>query len=276
MKLPLLQNCISHNGNDILDGLPTPANTPQQSFVNAVTQIETYFCSGSSVLLWQKLFFKAWQACNEMITEFSCWLWRLAKDCDFEASLDTMLHDIFVIGVWNDKLGESQLALDTAMLTFAVATQKSGAFEQAHSECHKVGQNQSMQGATVSHIKQSNATSTHNICDTENVTSNPTTNHCYQCGWDTHLANSADCPAICTNCKACGKTGHFKLMCRSVLPTVNQFQRTRQNVTLCIRSLITKCNMMFSLQWNPFQNWWPGRCLLKEWRLIYAWIPVWR
>ena len=28
MQQPLLQNCISHDGNDILDGLPTPGNTP--------------------------------------------------------------------------------------------------------------------------------------------------------------------------------------------------------------------------------------------------------
>ena len=53
---------------------------------------------------------------------------------------------------------------------------------------------------------------------TGNVISNPTTNRCYRYGRDTHLANSADCPAKSANCKACGKTGHFKLMCRSALP----------------------------------------------------------
>ena len=65
MQLLLLQNCTSHNGNEILDGLPTLANTLQQSFINATTQLETYFCSGSLVLLRWKLFFEAQQACNK-------------------------------------------------------------------------------------------------------------------------------------------------------------------------------------------------------------------
>ena len=69
--------------NDILDGLPTPVDTPQQSFVNATTQLKTYFCGGSLVLLRQKLFFKVQQPCNEKITKLSCQLWRLAKDYDF-------------------------------------------------------------------------------------------------------------------------------------------------------------------------------------------------
>ena len=64
----------------------------------------------------------------------------MAKDCDFGASLDTMLCNIFVIGIMNDKLGESLLAIDAAMLTFAVAIQKSEAFEKACSERHMVGQ----------------------------------------------------------------------------------------------------------------------------------------
>ena len=88
-----------------------------------------------------------------------------------------------------------------------MATQKSEAFEWAHSERHKVGQNQSMQSATVSHIKWSNATFVHNIhdreCDFQIWLPTIATNV------DTHLANSVDCPAKSANCKVCGKTGHF-------------------------------------------------------------------
>ena len=215
MKLPLLQTCIGRDGNDILDGLPTPANAGAHTFENAMAQLETYFCGGSSVLLRRKLFFEARQARNESITEFSCRLRRLAKDCDFGISLDTMLRDIFVIGVWNDKLGESLLALDASTLTFAVAVQKSEAFERARSERHKVGHNQDVHGATVSNIKRSGNASTPNIRDTGNASPNPTAQLCYRCGRTNHLANSVDCPAKSAICKGCGKSGHFKLMCRS-------------------------------------------------------------
>ena len=42
MKLPLLQTCIGRDGNDILDGLPTPANAGAHTFENAMAQLETH------------------------------------------------------------------------------------------------------------------------------------------------------------------------------------------------------------------------------------------
>ena len=39
---------------------------------------------------------------------------------------------------------------------------------------------------------------------------------CYRCGSRNHIGNFQKCPAMGKRCIACGKTGHFKSVCRSV------------------------------------------------------------
>ena len=59
---------------------------------------------------------------------------RLAQECDFGTSAYTLLRDIFVIRVRNNRLGERLLSEDAAELTFDTALTKAEAFERARTK----------------------------------------------------------------------------------------------------------------------------------------------
>ena len=52
----------------------------------------------------------------------------------FGAYRETLLRDIFVIGTYDDRLGEKLLAEDESALTFELAVRKSEAFDRARQE----------------------------------------------------------------------------------------------------------------------------------------------
>ena len=80
------------------------------------------------------MFFSSRQEVNETANAFACRLRRLASQCAFGANRETLLRDIFVIGVFNDHLGEKILAEDEGTLTFDLAIKKAEAFERARQE----------------------------------------------------------------------------------------------------------------------------------------------
>lgn len=228
-QLPVLLNCLGGDGLDIYDGLPEPKAT----FADAETRLDEYFCGKSSLLLRRKEFFQSKQEINETVTEFSCRLRRLAKDCNFGVSLQDMLRDIFVIGVHNDRLGERLLSEDAMTLTFDLALTKAEAFERACKERRSVG--------TVSRVQEPPAASRFqepksiSKPSTQAFKSNKSKNkstvqfagaesskrnwkeprRCYRCDSADHLASSYMCPARNKICESCGKRGHFLKVCRS-------------------------------------------------------------
>ena len=73
---------------------------------------------------------------NESITEFVCHLRRLACNCNFGDKATEMLHDIFVVGMRDDRLGEQLLSKDATTLTFEDAIKCAEAFEHVRAECN--------------------------------------------------------------------------------------------------------------------------------------------
>lgn len=230
VQLPLLLNSLGRDGTDIYDGLPEPKNT----YPDAVLRLKEYFGGKTSILLRRKEFLQARQSQKETITEFTCRLRRLAKDCNFGASTNELLRDIFVCGVRDDKLGEKLLTEDASTLTFELAIRKAEAFERARLERRSVGATvaaMSHKPADVKDERGANGATGPRRNDRPRgnqgvVTSHP--NHpihprpnpsfkreCYRCGSTTHIASNSDCPARAVVCSSCGKTGHYHKMCRS-------------------------------------------------------------
>ena len=116
----LFRMAIGREGIEILDGLPDPKST----YKECVSQFNDYFGEKSSILLRRKTFFSARQEPRETATAFACRLRRVSSECAFGANRDTLLRDIFVIGVYNDRLGEKLLADDESTLTFDLAIKK--------------------------------------------------------------------------------------------------------------------------------------------------------
>ena len=202
-KLPLLLNAVGRDGLDIFDGLPLPKGTYEE----ATRQFNEYFSGRSSVLLRRKAFLEARQGSTESVTEFSCRLRRMIKDCGFPPPVSaSLLRDIFVCGVFSNILGERLLAEDANTLTFELAIDKAEAFERARSERKSVGVHQiaAVSGESVKRVSQKPRSSQN--CAKDKL--------CYRCGSSTHLANSAECPAKTATCKNCQRRGHFGKVCR--------------------------------------------------------------
>ena len=205
-KLPLLMNALGRDGIAIFDGLKDPKAT----FDEAKARLSEYFSGKSSLLLRRKQFFEARQQSMETISEFACRLRRLAKDCDFSDSA-TMLRDIFVIGVANDRLGENLLTEDASTLTFDTAVAKAEAVERA---CRDRGRVQPVDTShtqfEVCKLNSSHQKQSKNYGQQNKIT-------CYRCGSFSHKANSPNCMAINEICNQCHKKGHLQRVCKAKL-----------------------------------------------------------
>ena len=123
--LPLLMNCLGRDGLDVYDGLAQPKSTYEE----VMERFAQHFDCRTSVLLKRKAFFEARQTSSESATNFACRLRHLARECKFGANQEDLLRNIFVCGVYNDRLGERLLAEDESKLNFDTALAKAEAFE---------------------------------------------------------------------------------------------------------------------------------------------------
>ena len=206
-KLPLFLNSLGRDGLLLYDGLPNPKSTYKET----IERFQTYYTGRTSVLLRRKQFYEARQSAHETVSTFAVRLRRLAQQCDFGDTASTLLRDIFVVGVHDDRLGERLLAEKAADLTFDNALGKAEAFERARVERGAVA-SAAADINNVSHNEQvrkgarrseQEATTRADICK------------CYRCGSIQHKANYEQCPARRKKCLLCLKIGHFKSCCKS-------------------------------------------------------------
>ncbi len=194
-RVYVLQSSLGRDGLDIYDGLPDP----KSSYDEAMKGLDNCFTGKSSVLLRRKNFYNCKQASSETIGEFACRLRRVARDCNFGNSLTETLRDIFVLGVYDNNLGEKLLSEDDTTLTFDLAVKRAEAHERARCDRHNLKPTST---AVAVNPLSSNSNSTSTIA-------------CYRCGSKSHKANNATCPAKSASCRLCGKVGHFQKTCRS-------------------------------------------------------------
>ena len=203
-RLPLLMNALGRDGIAIFDGLADPKDT----LAAAKARLSEYFSGKSSILLRRKQFFEARQQSMESIPEYVCRLRRLAKDCAF-TDCATMLRDIFVIGVSNDRLGENLLTEDASTLTFDTAVAKAETIERALRDRGRVQTVAASQTQfEVCRLNPSHQIHGKNYGHSSNIS-------CYRCGSLSHKANSPSCTAINAICSHCHKKGHLQRVCKA-------------------------------------------------------------
>ena len=206
-KLPVLLNCLGRDGLDIFDGLPEP----KDSYKEAISRFDAHFECRQSILLRRKAFFNARQGAHECATDFACRLRRLVKECDFGSSLITLLRDIFVCGVYDDRLGERLLAEDAASLTFETALAKAEAFERARADRQTV----TPSVAAIEKPQQRSRQMHAQPAQPANASADGLSSRCYRCGSSNHRANYPQCPAKNATCHNCQRKGHFGKACKS-------------------------------------------------------------
>ena len=207
---------------EILEGLPDP----KDMFDECNTQLDEYFCRKSSTLLKQKTFLSAQQEQSETANAFAYRLRRLVLDCAFGDNKMTLLHNIFVISVFNDRLGEKLLAEEETELTFDLVVKKAEAFEHARQE-------RALSKSTlISAVRQLPDQRPGNMTPAASKPASTSSRRqaCYHCGSSNHIASAAICPAVSDKCRVCGKNGHFAKVCRSMTKaTISHIEETLQS-----------------------------------------------
>ena len=108
--------------------------------------METYFNQRPSEIVERFKFSKRKQMPNESVAQYMSELRVLAQDCNFEATQNKMLRDIFVIGVTNKEIQRKLLAvkdldLDKAMeiaSAFKVTTKNARDIQKAQHSSHTI------------------------------------------------------------------------------------------------------------------------------------------
>ena len=100
-KLPLFQNCLGQDGINIYDGLPGP----KDDLDDVLERFDQYFGLYASTLSKMKAFLQCHQSPNESIPEYACRLRRLYHDFKYESTDNTLIRDIFIIGICHDDIG---------------------------------------------------------------------------------------------------------------------------------------------------------------------------
>ena len=203
-KLPIMLNCLGRDGLDIFDGLPEPKNTYEE----AESRFDAHFGTRVSLLLRRKAFYTAHQEHKEPVTDYACRLRRLAADCEFaSAQLNTLLRDIFVIGVKNDRIGERLLTEDSSTLTFESALARAEAAERAQGGRVILSGHDSSSTAQVAHVQKS--------VERKPASEVTKSKSCYRCGKPFSKEHVAKCPAKDAECRKCHRVGHFSSVCQA-------------------------------------------------------------
>ena len=163
------------------------------------------------------------QGANETIDQFVRRIQTLVQECSYGAEHEeTHTVDALIFGVNSPKVQSRLLQEDQAItldkaLTIArtieitrdhmTALQNS---QQVDSSIHTVRSSTKQRGHGATHHRQKNApTAAHKNARK----SQPTMNTCQRCG--SQRCDSRNCPAIQSDCRKCGKHGHWEKVCRS-------------------------------------------------------------
>lgn len=246
IKVNVFLNIIGSEAVEIYDTLNLDANL--QNDYNAVIKAFDDFCKPKTNPVYERFVFsQRVQKEGESFDSFHVDIKRLIKNCAFGDKEKEMLRDRIVIGVSNKNLQKKLLEL--ADLTYDTAVEKCKASEATQGQAEEMNKST----ATVHEVKQSNGTSNNNNnAQQKHVSFQKKRQYEKKRGWQSqqqqqhnrqqqqqnrqqngkmsnnfdrnlpncrfcnykHKLGSSNCPAYGKDCGNCGKSNHFKSVCR--------------------------------------------------------------
>jgi len=140
------------------------------------------------------------QGRNETVDDYITQLKLLSENCEYGQLKDSIIRDIFIIGITDSHLRESMLREPNLPLEKAINMAR--ASERAKNENTKIVTDGEIIHGEINRIDKSNKASTDNVI------------RCKFCNRD-HIRNKKFCPANGKTCNKCGKKNHFSAACLS-------------------------------------------------------------
>lgn len=239
---------ITHLGCDayaVLENLVVPAKPADKSYEELVEVLKTHYSPNRVVMVERFKFNKRDQKDSESIAEYIVQLKKMAKYCDYGATLSSALRDRFVCGMRSETIQKKLLVVAdltfekacTIALSMEAADEQANALQQTvgklfhkhtgkgdHRSYHYHSQGSSTKGSDQRSYYPPDSQPSTSSSDRRNYHpqgSQPPTSSgrqrsqlsaCFRCGRD---HNSTICPARKWKCFSCDRVGHTSKMCRN-------------------------------------------------------------
>ena len=204
-----LEQLVNHVSTEVYDFI-----SECQTYEEAIDLLNRLFIKPKNELFARHVLSIAKQEVNENLDQYFQRLKNLAKDCNYrsvsaDVYRDESIRDVLIRGFRSSSIRQRILESRN--------TELQAIFEQARSLELAQEQSSSFYSSTKPEICAKTSFAKHNT-DSESESTEcdilaSSVEHCFFCGSSRHPRSK--CPARDATCKACGKKGHFKRVCRS-------------------------------------------------------------
>ena len=207
----LLISCLGEEGQRIFNTLPPVVKRESDTEFDVILrQLDTFFEPKTNVIVERFSFRQRSQQVGESTAEYVSVLRGLAKFCAYGEMEDELIRDMVVEKTVHPRLREKYL-LDSA-LTLDKVLSLGEAYERSLQQASLMT-GQDHDHATVAKVYPS---------PSRRPSSNPQPpspeTACGNCGLSDHATRAPQCPARRVVCHACGRKGHYAVVCRNPTP----------------------------------------------------------
>lgn len=195
----------------LLQNMVAPSKLEDKTLAELRTTLTDHFSPKRLVIAERYRFWNRVQHVGESYQDYAAELRRLARFCEFAASLEDSIRDRFVCGIRDTAVCKKLLTIDALALDVALKT------AVAHETVDREAA--SLAGGAVQLISDKYQAKKRGETSAQQQRGEPKSDNsmaCYRCGGKDHVA--PDCRFKNAECRNCKKKGHLARVCRSRAP----------------------------------------------------------
>ena len=196
VKTSILLSCIGSKGREVYGTFDFATPDDANNLDTVIAKFEQYCKPKKNITISRHKFFTQKQQDGQPFTDFVTTLKRLGDECEFQTLKESLVKDMIICGVTDNKLRERMLREADLDLPKAIKLGLAAEETQKH----------------VKDLESSTRVITVNKINRAENTQKEIVNNCKYCSYD-HPRGK--CPAYGKTCKACNKRNHFSRCCMS-------------------------------------------------------------
>lgn len=210
-KRAFLLSCLTEETFSLLCDLCFPKKVSVCSFEDLCKLFDSHCKPVKNIFESRELFYKCKQFSSESVKDYAARLRGLSLSCNFELRLEPCLKDIFVIGIFNEKL-KHKLFVEAINTSFSDCINLAATWEHVVA-FKKVNANLNVVHKDSNYVRKSRSDSPSRIKRSvrSKTPVNVTLKKCFLCGKTNHLQKDCWKNIICNRCS---KSGHPSNLCK--------------------------------------------------------------
>ena len=206
VKSSILLTCIGPKGREIYNTFEFTDATDKMKMSKVIEQFDQYCTPRQNLTYLRHKFLTYRQKEGQAFDEFVTQLRKLSSECEFGTLCASLIKDIIVIGIIDNRLRERMLRDSALTLERAIN------MGQSSEETSKHIKELQPEESRINIVKKRAYTDTRTPRRNNPQGETNMINQCMYCGGK---HNRGSCPAYSQQCRKCGKKGHFASCCKS-------------------------------------------------------------